>query len=72
MSSLLVQLNGQSVHSALSTTAPQDSKKWSGWRNVAFFGELWVASVLCPMGFGADSLAGRGDGEVLSHPEGAG
>lgn len=41
------------------------------WRNAAFFRKLWVESVLCPMGFGAESLAGRSDGEVLSHLEGA-
>lgn len=71
MSSLLVQLTGQSLHSILNATAPQyKKKKRSGWRNAAFFGKLWVKPVLCPTGFRADSLAGRGDREVLSHPEG--
>lgn len=38
--SLMVQLDGQSLHSTLNTTAPQYNKKWSGWRNSAFFGKF--------------------------------
>lgn len=68
VSSLLVQLNWQCLHSTLNTIVPQYNGKRAVWRNAACLGKLSLGSVLCPMGLGATNVTGGGDGDIAALP----